>query len=219
MDKEIDQLAKIIWEYHHLHQPLIKADVIFALGSFDKTVGKYAAELFIKGYAPLMIFSGGKAHNDDLLSTGWNKSEAEVLSEIAIKKGVPREKIILETNASNTSENIKFVKNILSEKKLDIQSFILVQKPYMERRTYATFKKQWPEKKFVVTSPQVSYENYIIKSKISKEKTINIMVGDLQRIKEYPNKGFQIYQKIPKNVWIAYEKLVELGYTEHLIKN
>ncbi|AKM82508.1 MAG: hypothetical protein UT28_C0001G0716 [Berkelbacteria bacterium GW2011_GWE1_39_12] len=195
MHEKIDRLGKIIWEYHHLNQPLVKAGAIFVLGSIDKTVGEYAAELFLKGYAPLMIFSGGMAHNNDLLSTGWNKSEAEVLSEIAIEKGVPKEKIILETNASNTSENINFVKKLLAERQLDISSFILVQKPYMERRAYATFKKQWPEKEFIVTSSPVTYEDYMIKSKIPKEQTINIMVGDLQRIKEYPNKGFQITRK------------------------
>jgi hypothetical protein len=45
------------------------------------------------------------------------------------------------------------------------------------------------------------------------------MVGDLQRIKFYPALGFQIEQEIPDEVWQAYEKLVELGYDQHLIKN
>jgi hypothetical protein len=44
------------------------------------------------------------------------------------------------------------------------------------------------------------------------------MVGDLQRTKLYPDKGFQIYQEIPSDVWEAYEKLVEQDYTKHLLK-
>lgn len=44
------------------------------------------------------------------------------------------------------------------------------------------------------------------------------MVGDLQRIKEYPAKGFQIEQEIPDEVWSAYETLVAAGYDKHLIK-
>jgi len=44
------------------------------------------------------------------------------------------------------------------------------------------------------------------------------MAGDLQRIKEYPAKGFQIYQEIPERVWKAFERLVELGFDGHLIK-
>lgn len=106
---------------------------------------------------------------------------------------------------------------MLKEKGLDPQSFIVVQKPYMERRSYATFKKHWPDKKLAVTSPQISFEEYP-NDEIPLEKVISIMVGDLQRIKIYPEKGYQIFQEIPDDVWSAYEKLVELGYTDHLVK-
>ena len=40
------------------------------------------------------------------------------------------------------------------------------------------------------------------------------MVGDLQRIKIYPEKGFQIEQHIPEDVWKAFEFLVAAGYNE-----
>ncbi|MFL5811035.1 MAG: YdcF family protein, partial [Flavisolibacter sp.] len=49
------------------------------------------------------------------------------------------------------------------------------------------------------------------------DTVINIMVGDLQRIRIYPDKGFQVYQEIPDDVWEAYERLVELGYDKQLI--
>jgi len=87
----------------------------------------------------------------------------------------------------------------------------------MERRTFASFKKQWPEKDFLVTSPPISYEDFP-NSEISKEELVNAVVGDLQRIKVYPEKGFQISQDIPEDVWLAYEELVKLGYTKHLIR-
>src|SRR3989338_5454204 len=45
------------------------------------------------------------------------------------------------------------------------------------------------------------------------------MVGDMQRIKEYPAKGFQIEQGIPNEVWQAYEFLVAQGYNKRLIKD
>jgi len=51
---------------------------------------------------------------------------------------------------------------------------------------------------------------------ITEDEVINVMVGDLQRIKMYPEKGFQVHQDIPKEVWDAYLKLVEMGYTKHL---
>jgi len=43
------------------------------------------------------------------------------------------------------------------------------------------------------------------------------MVGDLQRIREYPRMGFQIEQEIPAEVRAAYEALVAAGYDRHLI--
>ena len=45
------------------------------------------------------------------------------------------------------------------------------------------------------------------------------MVGDLQRIREYPARGFQIPQEIPADVWDAYEQLVGAGYNRHLMKD
>lgn len=212
---ETDNLAEIIWNYHHLNQPLQKADCIFVLGSHDTRVADRAINLYQEGFAPYIIFSGGYGN---LTRDIFHQPEAEIFANMAIAKGIPKEKIIIENRSTNTGENVQFTKQLLKELNLDFQTFILVQKPYMERRTYATFKKNWPEKEFVVTSPQITFNDYP-NSEISKDQVINIMIGDLQRIKEYPARGFQIHQDIPKEVWNAYEKLVAGGYNKHLIKD
>jgi len=208
------KLAKIIWDYHHMrHQPK-KADCILVLGSHDIRVAERGAELFLAGYAPWIMFSGGLGH----LTKGiWSEPEADKFFEVAVKMGVPKDKIIIENKSTNTGENIIFTKKILAERGINPKTFILVQKPYMERRTYATFKKLWPEKECVVTSPQISFEDYPDKE-ISENDVIHIVVGDLQRIKLYSEKGFQIPQEIPADVWTAYEKLIAAGYTKHLAR-
>ncbi|HWB26428.1 MAG TPA: YdcF family protein [Chitinophagaceae bacterium] len=147
----------------------------------------------------------------------WTEKEADKFAAIAIAMGVPAESILIENMSTNTGENIQFTQKLLKEKDIDPQSFIVVQKPYMERRSYATFKQHWPEKKLMVTSPQISFEDYP-NDEIPLERVINIMVGDLQRIKEYPAKGFQIYQEIPAPVWDAYNQLIAAGYNKHLMK-
>ena len=214
--KKIDELAKIIWDYHHVNHDLKKADCIFVLCSNDVRVAEYAAELLLKDFAPKILFSGGSAHQNDLLATGWDIPEAEKFAEIANRMGVPKEKIIVENKSTNTGENILFSKKLFADQGLNFDTFILVQKPYMERRTLATFQKQWPEKKFIVTSPSISFDNYPNKE-ISKIDVINIIVGDLQRIKIYAEKGFQVYQEIPGKVWDAYEQLIKMGYNKHLL--
>ena len=210
----IDALAKIIWDYHHINHQLKKADCIFVLGSHDTRVAEYAADLFLQGYAPYIIFSGDRG---SLTARIFEKPEAEIFADIALARGVPKDKIIIENRSTNTGENVQFTREILKQKGFDFNSFILVQKPYMERRTYATFKKVWPEKEFIVTSPQIDFADYP-NNEISQERVINVMVGDLQRIKIYPERGFQIFQEIPDNVWEAYKKLVEYGFTAHLVK-
>lgn len=212
MTINVDALAKIVWDYHLLNHKLKKADCILVLGSHDTRVAEYAVDLYFKGYAPLIVFSGGLGN----LTKGiFPRSEAEIFADIAIRRGVPKEKILIENKSSNTGDNIVLTKRLLANRKLDPRTFILVQKPYMERRTYATFKKVWPEKECIVTSPPIPFEEYPNK-KIPKEAIINIMVGDLQRIKLYAERGFQIPQEIPGDVWKAFQELVELGYTKHL---
>jgi hypothetical protein len=104
MTNSTDQeLAKIIWDYHHLNQKLEPADLILVLCSHDLRVAEYAADLLLKDYAPYVIFSGGVAHQDDLLSTNWNGlTEAEKFAEVAISKGVSRNRISIENKAQNT---------------------------------------------------------------------------------------------------------------------
>lgn len=210
----IKKLAKTIWDYHHMNHILKKSDYILVLGSHDTRVAERGAELFLQGWAPFVIFSG---YLGNVTRGVWTEPESEKFAKIAIEMGVPENRILIENRSTNTGENIAFTRQLLSEKGLDAQKFIVVQKPYMERRSYATFKKVWPEKDVFVTSPLIEFENYPTEE-IPLEKVINIMVGDLQRIKLYPEKGFQIYQEIPEDVWEAYEKLVELGFDKYLIR-
>jgi uncharacterized SAM-binding protein YcdF (DUF218 family) len=215
LTKEILDWSKLLWNYHHVQHTLQKADCILALGSHDLRVANRAAELYLQGWAPLLVVSGGLGN---LTKEYWTEPEADQFARIALESGVPEAAILVENKSTNTGENIVFTQQLLAAKGLDPESFIVVQKPYMERRSFATFKKHWPAKELMVTSPQISFEEYPT-DEIPLERVIHIMVGDLQRIKFYPEKGFQVYQEIPTAVWQAYEGLVAAGYDQHLMKD
>lgn len=215
LTKEILDWSKILWNYHHMEHSLKKADCILALGSHDLRVANRAAELYLQGWAPLLVVSGGLGN---FTKEYWTEPEADQFARIALESGVPEAAILVENKSTNTGENIVFTQQLLAAKGLDPQSFIVVQKPYMERRSYATFKKHWPAKELMVTSPQISLEDYPT-DEIPLERVIHIMVGDLQRIKFYPEKGFQVYQEIPGAVWQAFEGLVAAGFDQHLMKD
>ena len=219
MDGHIRALAERLWHYHQLHHELAPADVILVLCSHDTSVAERGAQLFLEGWAPLLIFSGGLGVITKHL---WHEPEADQFAAIAIGMGVPRERILIENRSTNTGENVSFTKQLLAERQLYPQKFILVQKPYMERRSYATFRQRWPEKQVLVTSPRVSFQEYLngySNKALSSDDVVAIMVGDLQRIRVYAERGYQIAQDIPEDVWDAYEQLVAAGYKKYLVRD
>ena len=217
MTSRIQLLAEQLWRYHQMNHQLEKADAILVLCSHDRRVAERGAQLFLEGWAPLLIFPGGLGN---ITREMWTEPEADQFARVSIDLGVPAGKILIENKSTNTGENILFSQRLLAEQHLNPEKFILVQKPYMERRSYATFRKLWPEKQALVTSPQVSFAEYLenyANAELSSDDVVSIMVGHLPRIKPYPEKGFQIHPDIPEEVWAAYEELVSAGYDKHLI--
>lgn len=212
MNKKTRDAVQAVWHYHQLHHNLTNADIIWVLGSHDLRVADRAADLWRGGLAPLVVFSGGFGNFTESV---FEKPEAELLADRAVELGVPREKTLIENKSANTGENVAFTRSLLAGRNLSVSSAIAVQKPYMERRTYATVRAQWPELKVQVTSPQLSFEAYC--SDIPRDQVISIMVGDLQRIIEYPKRGFMIGQKVPDKVMEAMQKLIAGGYDAHLL--
>jgi len=208
-----EELVQTVWDYHQLNHTPVPSDCILGLGSHDLRVAERAADLYREGLAPLVVFSGGLGR---LTSRLWKEPEAVQFARVARQRGVPESAILVEGESTNTGENVRFTRKLLEERGMTPQSFIVVQKPYMERRAYATFRKVWPEKAALVTSPRVSLSDYPTDD-VARDDLIHIMVGDLQRIRVYAERGFQIPQEIPTHVWSAYETLVELGYTRHLV--
>jgi uncharacterized SAM-binding protein YcdF (DUF218 family) len=208
-----DELARRLWDYMLLRHELTAADVILVLGSNDVRVGEHGARLFLRGLAPLMVCSG---HVGRLTAGHFEKSEAETFADAAVRLGVPRSAILLEDASTNTGENIDRSRALLAARGVHPQRVIVVQKPYMERRAWATFKRRWPEPELQVTSPPIPYHQYPT-PEIPRDLVINILVGDVQRMRLYAERGFQVPQPIPDEVWAAWEGLVARGYTGHLV--
>ena len=217
LDDRTLALARTLWDYHQLHQEISPADAILVLCSHDTIVAERGAELLLDGFAPLLVFSGGSGAITGRL---WTEPEAELFARIALERGVPADRLLIENRSTNTGENVRFTRDLLAERRIDPGSFILVQKPYMERRAYATFLRVWPGKAVQVTSPRLALEEYLARythDALTARDVIGIMVGDLQRIRVYPARGFQVPQDIPDHVWAAYEALVAAGYDTHLV--
>ena len=210
--------VQILWNFMHLNQVPEPADVIVGFGCYDQDIPKRCAELFHRGLAPFVCFSGGLGRNT---STIWTQSEAERFAAIAIAEGVPENRIILENKSTNSAENLLFTPKILAEAGVKAEKILAVHKPYMERRLWAAMQVYWPQVRAVYTSPQVSVEEHIAHAEMigmTRKGVIETIVGDVQRMELYAEKGYQAPVEIPSEVRAAFAALVAEGYTGQLAK-
>jgi uncharacterized SAM-binding protein YcdF (DUF218 family) len=214
-----DKDAEVLFDYENLDENVSVADAIVGLGSHDIHVAYHAAELYGRGLAPLVIFSGGWGR---LTKTLWSEPEASRFASVAMAEGVPADAIAKDTSASNTGENISGVRAILEDRGINAPHVIVVDRPYRLRRTRAAFEAQWPGLDFQVSGPDLSFRDYLAYYEdggpIDMRTFISLLAGDLQRIVVYGNEGIQSKQEIPQSVKEAFNRLVEAGYTSQLLK-
>ena len=213
-----EQLIKKLWNYMKSNQKIQKSDCIIGLGCEDLNVAKMAVDLYSQGYGDKIIFSGGLGK---VTKNIWNEPEANKFAEYAIENGVPKEKIYIENKSTNTGDNFRFIKELIKQERLDIKSCIVVCKPYVEKRVEATLKKIIPECKGIVTSQNIEFEQYCKQYEReigNKDEVIEDLVGSVERMKVFAQRGWQVQMDIPNTVWQAYEDLVKMGYDKYNTK-
>ena len=216
MNREVYENVKILWDYMNLHMEPRQADIIVGFGCYNEEIALRAAELYFEGYAGRILFTGGLGRNTKEM---WVKPEAERFRDVAIRAGVPAEKILVERESENSAENILFTRKMLEKEK--IQTILGVHKPFMERRVMAAMGVYWPEVDFCVTSPRVTIEEYIALSEkqgMGEDRVISILTGDYQRVSVYAEKGYQLPQPVNQAAEEAFRTLCRLGYDRDLVK-
>lgn len=208
---EIIRAAEILWDYHRLGIPPHPSDAILVFGSNDLRVAEHAAALFHRNLAPWLLFSGARGR----MTEHWKNTEAEAMAQVARAINVPADRILIENEATNTGQNIRFAREILTKNNIVIHRAIVVQKPYMERRTIAALDVQWPDATFTASSPPLTLAQYCTRD-LPYQLVIDAMVGDFQRIIDYHHLGFSSEQSIPDHVMAAFRFLIAQGHTSQL---
>ncbi|MCR5088908.1 MAG: YdcF family protein [Oscillospiraceae bacterium] len=189
------------------------ADIILAAGSHDIRVAEHAAAIFHQGAAPIIICSGGLGKITEGL---WKEPEAVLFSRRCEERGVPSANLIIEKKASNTGENFSFSRKLAYSLGLHPRTGIIVCKPYMGKRAWAAACRQWPELSWHTALPPISFSDYE-NNDCPMEQEIDLMVGDLQRLRVYAELGYQIPVEVPVDIWSAYERLTNDGYNRYVI--
>jgi len=213
---KIIEALKELWNYMNLNQTLEKGDLIIGCGCSNLEVPVKCAQLFKEGYGKKILFTGGLGKDTE---GHFTKPEAEIYKEIAIKNGVNENDIIIETKSTNTGDNFRFSKEILEQQNINYNKIIIVHRPLSERRTISTAKAILENKELSITSPDMSFEEflkYLKESKNSAIDVISVIVGDIQRMIIYPQFGWQIENEVPENVIKAYNYLKNLGFSKYV---
>ena len=207
-----------VWDYLEMHQAPEQADVIVGFGNFNTNIARRAAELYLRGLAPVVLFTGGLGRNTEGLLP---EPEAVRFARVAMECGVPETAILLEPESTNTAENILFTRRLLEQRGIPHERILGVHQPFMERRITAAMGVYWPEQAFRVTSPQVSITDYLADAKkqgVTENAAVSVIVGDFQRMDLYAKKGYQTPQYIPPEAWEAFHALVAMGFDKQLAK-
>lgn len=199
--------AFVLWAYHRLGHELVPSDGILVFGSNDLRVAAHAAELYHAGLAPWILFSGARGR----MTEHWPETEAVAMARVAREHGVPESNIHIEDRATNTGENIRFSRELLAASGIRVSTAIVVQKPYMERRSIAALDVQWPEARFLASSPPLGFSEYLT-PELPADLVLAAMVGDFQRILDYPALGFASEQEVPAEALEAFHLLVASGF-------
>ena len=206
--------ARVLYDFLSAAPPAPeRADMILVLGNHELRVPEYAAALYHRGAAPLVVCSGGFGK---LTAARWTEPEAVVFARRCEELGVPPERLRRETRSTNTGENFLFTRAMLEAEGLRPQSGLLVTKPYMAKRALATALLRWPELSWAVGTPAVAFEDYFPGG--PGEEELAVMVGDLQRLRVYPALGFQAPVEVPEALWAVYERLAADGFDSHVIR-
>ncbi|GAA1229031.1 YdcF family protein [Prauserella halophila] len=214
LDSSLRADVETLWNYHELHHRPRPCEVGIGLGSHDLGVAIHTAEMFQQGMFPRIVFTGANAPTT---IERFPRGEAVHYREHAIALGVPTEVISVDTEATNTSENMTNSRQVLERADIRPGSVMLISRPYQQRRAYVTCRKVWPEVDVVCTSRPLPLDDYFA-SIGDVDRVINMLVGDTQRITEYAARGFAIEQEMPADVDAAYNRLVAAGFTRRLVQ-
>lgn len=120
------------------------ADVIVAISGGDTSARvSEAVKLYKDGWAPKLIFSGAALDKS-------GPSNAEAMRKQAIKAGIPKTALLLDTQAKDTEQNAQGTLQLLDSRETRL---ILVTSPYHQRRASLEFGRVLGSRVKIISHP------------------------------------------------------------------
>ncbi|MHB8630879.1 MAG: YdcF family protein [Candidatus Limnocylindria bacterium] len=117
-----------------VEDPLKPADAIVALSGDTGARTRTAVDLWKRGYAPVIIFSGASEDPTSVAS-------GELMKRDAVAAGVPAAAILVDPSSYTTEQNARGVADLMTAH--HFWSAILVTSPYHQRRASYLFSRDF----------------------------------------------------------------------------
>lgn len=202
--------AEKLWNYFASFESRGPCDAVVVCCSYDLRVCDHACELVRSGLSDKLIFSGKTGHWTGML---WNVPEARVFGERAKSLGMDERMLMLEEKATNIGENIAYSKALVPE----ATAVTFVTKPNTLLRVKLTVPVQWPGVRVYTSCPSIDFPAGVSNA-VGLFGLINEMVGDIERIVEYPKRGYQVRHEFPPGILDSWKYLKHQGFTQHLMR-
>ena len=182
-----------ITEFIFLEDLPKKADIIIGPGNTWPQPARRAAALYHEGMAPYIVVSGryskgqqtfaGAACEGDRYK-GAYMTEADFLTDVLIREGVPETAVLQERKAEFTLENARYIRRLLEEKKMTVKKALICCQAFHARRCrmYFEYVFQDTDVEFLIC-PAVT-QGISRCSWMESQKGLDTVLGELRRCGE-----------------------------------
>lgn len=191
--------------------PGAPVDAILGFGVFDLRLPVFCGNLYRRGLAPKIIFTGGLGAGTGNL--GGPEADAWHTALRRADPSIPPTDIILENRSTNTAENVAFTAALLARDhpNLDLtgegRRIIVVASPSRLRRVALTLRLTHPTLAVTRQLPDFSLESEWAVYGLQGINYATHLAGELNRIVEYPARGWIAAEPLPPEIAAAHAVL------------
>jgi uncharacterized SAM-binding protein YcdF (DUF218 family) len=209
----VDQAVRTAFDYLSATDPVDATpyDAVIGFGMFDLTLPRFCGQLYEQGLVRRIVFTGGIGAGTGNLGG----CEADVWRQVLARSHptIPDADVIVENQSTNTGENVAFTSALLRRHSAGLafgtglSRVVVVASPTRLRRVGLTLRRQHPELQVTRLRPPVALEDDARLYVSQGLDYVRHMAGELDRIVDYPRKGWIVDEPLPEAVAAARQVL------------
>ena len=212
-DSAAQQAARRVLAYLAETDPVPSdpVDAVLGFGVFDLRLPRFCGELYARGRAPRLIFTGGIGAGTGRL--GGPEADAWRAELRRSHPGIPDEHVITENRSTNTAENIAFTAALLEREHpalafgRGLRTALVVASPSRLRRVGLTLRRQQPALRVIRQLPVVNFDEERALYARNGLNYLEHLAGELDRLSDYPARGWIAPEPLPPEMVAAREVL------------